>query len=231
MNEEEINNFLEQFERDHFHAQSLPDDIKKLITYRLSKGLDRVFQSVDVKIWDLGETHPLISGSYLNAKARANLYTMANVQAMNEISANMGVFAYGEFGPEGAIGFWPMDAKDPALFSLDTEGQYELCLGETFSETLYFETIVGDYEKGRAECEKLFRELDIPFQSGITKDEIWAQVAARKAQLTDHPQTRRDLRCTEIESEPDKIIGYTPLPDPIPEKTDPPKFWKFWKRK
>jgi len=239
-NDDEIKAFIEKFEQNHFHAQSLPVDVQKLITYKLKNGLDRVFQTIDVKLREVGDIHPLISHDYINDRDRGNLQTMANVQAMNEISNNMGVIAYGNSGPEGVIGYWPMDSSDCSLFSLDTEGQYHLCLGKTYLETVYFEAVVNDYDKGKAECIELFTELQIPFQIDITADDIWKQVELRKAALDNHPQKERDKRYPIILSEPDKVEGYRPITPksevppitPTLEITQPkPKFWQFWKRK
>lgn len=238
---DEIDAYIAKFEKEHFYSKSLPDDVKKLINYQKSKALPFIFETIEVGLRKLGETHPLITHTYLNEADRSNMDTMANVQAGDEITKNMGIIAFGESCPEGVIGFWPMDSDEKALFSLDTEGQYHLCLGETLLETLYFETIVGDNEAGKVECEKLFRELDIPIPSEITSDEIYAQVDARKAKLIDHPQKRCVARYYEIKSEPDKIVGYKPSVEKTEsnkvvgntstqDKADKPKFWQFWKR-
>jgi len=237
---DDIEAYLAQFEREHFHAQPLPDDVKALITYQKSKGLPHIFQTIEIGLRELGATHPLISHAYLNEADRSNKNTMANVQAMNEISANMGIVAFGESYPEGVIGYWPMDSGERELFSLVTEGQYHLCLGETLMDTLYFEAIVGGNEEGKAECETLFRDLGIPIPSETTGDEIYARVDARKAALSDHPQKRREVRYDEIKSDPYTIVGYKPLAEKTDAtkvdrsasaqgKADKPKFWQFWK--
>ena len=206
-NDNQIKEYVEKFEQVHFHGQSLPDDIRKLIFHKLKNNAERVFKLVDVKLRELGDTHPLISHDYLNERSRENIDTMANVQAMNEISENMGVVAYGESHPEGVIGYWPMDSEDRVLFVLDTEGQYALCLGDTFLETVYFETIVNDWDEGKAECEKLFIELNIPFQVDISADDIWKKVELREAAIKHHPQKYRETRYQLILSEPEKLLG------------------------
>jgi len=230
-NDDEIKVFLKKFEDDYFHTKSLPVDVQKLITHKLKNGLDRVFHTIDVKLREAGDTYSLISHDYLNDRARGNLHTMANVQAMDEISDNMGIIAYGNSDPEGVIGYWPMDSNNPALFSMDTEGQYHLCLGETFLETVYFETVVNDYQKGKTECMELFTELKIPFQADITAEDIWKQVELRKAALDNHPQKERDKRYNLILSEPDKVVGYRPITTKLETSQPKPKFWQFWKRK
>jgi len=81
-NDDEIKVFLKKFEDDYFHTKSLPVDVQKLITHKLKNGLDRVFHTIDVKLREAGDTYSLISHDYLNDRARGNLHTMANVQAM-----------------------------------------------------------------------------------------------------------------------------------------------------
>ena len=229
---DDIAAYLRRFERDHFQSQNLPDDLKKLMIYQQSNGLKTVFKAVDVVLRQVGQTHSLISHDYLNAAARANFHTMANVQAMNEISDNMGVVAFGNFGPEGAIGFWPMDAEDKDLFSLDNEGQYHLCLGETVSETLYFEAIVHEYEAGKAELETLFGELGILFNPAITTDDIYKKFEARKAATRHNPQKQRNSRYDALIAKPDEILGYEPASvGPVPDEAALSPFWKFWKRR
>ena len=105
-----------------------------------------------------------------------------------------------------------------------------MCIRDSL-ETVYFETVVNDYQKGKTECIELFTELKIPFQADITAEDIWKQVELRKAALDNHPQKERDKRYNLILSEPDKVVGYRPITTKLETSQPKPKFWQFWKRK
>ncbi|MBC7817164.1 MAG: hypothetical protein IAG10_09780 [Planctomycetaceae bacterium] len=122
---------LREFSANRLGGEPVPDDLRRLLTYR-----DELAERTGIELnWDK-DWAPWLDHSYLRPEERADAGIAANIRAMADVSAIIAFVAQEEDGQY--FGLWrgleklPI-AKCPLIF-LDNEGQFNPCVSSNFAE-------------------------------------------------------------------------------------------------
>jgi hypothetical protein len=186
---------LSQYSSQRLAGRRIPDDLRTLLLLQWQRGDSAAdpLSSMGVRLFEAGETHPLLDHSYLNDADRADPDIMANVTAMISTCEHAAFVAQAEddqlfgywFGPEN------VSIDTAPILKLDSEGQFSLLAGRTLSEALVGVRAFTD--------QKMFTQLKGSFrQAGIAIGaDSWDELARPKAPTdpgTFHEQRYEDNR-------------------------------------
>lgn len=187
-------NIIDYYAR-KFGEYVIPPDLFALLHMDMEKQAGHVagdpLSLCEAQLLGPSVTHLLISHDYLNDQDKANPDIMDNVNAMNDTAEHM-VFAMATI--EGVLGYWLKDNPDtPQIFMLDTEGQYQIASGDSLTECLCYDLILGHDKPAFDEAVRAFHRYGIHIEAK-TQEEIFAGMDAREAATVQTPQQFRSER-------------------------------------
>jgi len=181
-----------EFARERLHGRPVPEDLAILLAAQLS-GNDQPLRALEIEFFAPGQTHPLVDHSYLNDRDRANPDIMANLMAIDQVNQHIGFVAEGLNGD--AIGYW-LHPAEPAghpapVVMLDTEGQFEILDGTTFTEAVIGKWVYRDDQRFGLLADQ-FEALGVAMTVRRSADLAVADVAVDPAEL--HHRLYREER-------------------------------------
>ncbi len=159
-----IDDILSEFSRNRLDGEPVPDDVKILLAHR-----DELAEETGVELnWEK-QWAPWLDTSYLSETERADPNIAANIRAIEEVCGLIAFIAAEEDGQY--FGYWRGPSKrkvadSPPVF-LDNEGQFSLCVGETFAEAV-LESVYG--EERLAELRDWFRAIGVTIAPDVADE-------------------------------------------------------------
>jgi hypothetical protein len=195
-----IDGKIENFIHTRLGTQDVPHDLRGLLSAiagdpGFEKSANNPLGIIGAEILWAEATYPLLDHTYINDVDRADPEVMANVKAMQDNDKKLKFVM--QCDDTSLLGYWQPDPDTPldqcALFWLDTEGQYSLAEGETFSESLAYRALVDGDEDTYRSLRDLFHRLGVTIRE-TDEARIFAGMDARAMKIAPTPESFRSER-------------------------------------
>jgi hypothetical protein len=134
---------LAAFSKKFLKGQPIPHDLEQMLLMQWNRVEQEdlyvdPLQALGARLIEDGTSYPLIDHSYLNDKDRADPDIMANIKAIDVITAMCSFVA--EDDDSALFGYWHgpqnLPASEAPIITFNTEGQFELSGGRNLAEAL-----------------------------------------------------------------------------------------------